>query len=298
MTETYPYSYHAYGLNVLSQIPIIGFFPTKFENFDVIVKTGVVPMNLETIINHNSFYQSNENEFLLRLDTIANYYIKNGNEITVQKLNNSMNNGVSAFITGTSFGAILNQRKMLPLHASTVIFKNKCLVFAGVSGSGKTTIAATLIKLGGILVADDISVIDFSFAKPAVYPAFPCIKIWEDSLNHIGLQSKDLEIVRSELHKYYLPIKSFRQDLAEIDCLYVLNIHKDSEFQLEKLNGVEKFRMLKKHTYFSREIQNTSLEINHFKLINRLAALVPVSVINRPIGEIRTETILRIICDL
>ncbi len=133
------------------------------------------------------FTSRHKTEFLLQIDQVARYHVRNGREIVVQLLGNSSPGDVSAFISGTVMGALMHQRRMLPIHASTVVYNEKCLVFAGISGSGKSTLAAAVIKAGGSLVADDISVIDFSGDKPSVCPAFPMIRIWEDSLKHLGI---------------------------------------------------------------------------------------------------------------
>jgi hypothetical protein len=204
---------------------------------------------------------------------------------------------ISAFLTGTSFGALLHQRKLLPLHASTVIFHGKCLVFAGLSGAGKTTLAAAIIKAGGILVADDISVIDFSNPFPEVRAAFPAIKIWADSLKHLGISTEGLEHVRGEIEKFYLPVVEFSRDPKAIHHLFILNSHNKESLEIKPLQGVDKFRVLKRHTYLFRGIPKTGLEQNHFRLVTQLASRVPVTLLTRPNGKFNTENLVRIIAD-
>ncbi|MBN2275193.1 MAG: hypothetical protein JXR41_06645 [Bacteroidales bacterium] len=295
--KKYPYSYRAYGLNILSQLPVTGFEPASFETADVHIHKGPVPENLGNIINQGVLYQSNESEFLLRMENVGAYYVRNGNEIIVQPTNTASTGEVSAFLTGTSFGALMHQKKLLPLHASTVIFKEKCLVIAGISGAGKTTLAAALIKAGGTLVADDVSVIDFSGEKPAVHPAFPTIKIWEDSLKHLDINITDLEPVRGELKKYYLPVNKFNHIYTAISHIYILNTHNRPELEIKSLQGVDKFRILKKHTYFFRGIPKTGLEKNHFILANKLAVKTPITLLTRPNREFNTEKIVKAISE-
>jgi hypothetical protein len=295
---TYPFSYRAYGLNILSQLPVIGFEPVSFEAADINIHQGTVPEKLNNIISQGVLYQSNESEFLLHMENVAAYYVRNGNEIIVQQTCHATVGEISAFLTGTSFGALLHQRKLLPLHACTVIFKDKCLVFAGISGSGKTTLAAAIIKAGGMLVADDISVIDFSGENPSVCPAFPTIKIWEDSLKHLGMSSEGLEPVRGELRKYYLPICKFNHTSTSISHIFILNTHNRPEVNLKSVQGVDKFRVLKKHTYLFRGIFKTGLAKNHFVLINKLAVQVPVSLLTRSNGEFNTDKLLQVITEI
>jgi|WetSurSiteA1Bulk_404760.scaffolds.fasta_scaffold00357_6 hypothetical protein len=291
------YSYRAFGLNVSSEIPVTGFEPAMFVSPDVTIRSGEVPELLPGAVNKGVLYQSTDKEFILRIDTVAAYHVRNGSEIIVQRLGKASEGEVSAFLIGTSFGALLHQRKLLPLHACTVLFNERCLVFAGISGAGKSTLAAALINKGGTLVADDISVIDFSLTRPAVRPAFPYLKIWDDSLTHLGISATGLEPVRGELKKYYLPVPKFSRAYAEIDQLFVLNSHNRPEFEIKPLQGMEKFRALKKHTYLFRGLAKTGREQNHFVLVNRLARLVPMSVLTRPDGDFNTSRLVQHISD-
>ena len=295
--EKYPFSYRAFSLNIVSEFPVTGFEPVPVHDPDVRIREGEVPETLARAINKGVLYQSNDKEFLLRVDPVAVYYVRNGNEIIVQRLGNASEGEVSAFLIGTSFGALLHQRRLLPLHACTVLFDEHCLVFAGISGAGKSTLAAALISKGGTLVADDISVIDFSGERPAVCPAFPYIKIWEDSLIHLGLSIAGLEPVRGELKKFYLPVPQFSRAFTAISHVFILNTHNRPEVEIKQLQGVEKFRALKKHTYLFRGIPKTGLEQNHFVLANQLAGQVPMSLLTRPTGDFNTEKLVRYLSD-
>jgi Phosphoenolpyruvate carboxykinase len=289
------YHYRAYGLSIASHIPIAGFEVIPADNPDVIITEDMVPEKLENTINSTHYFQSNDHEFILRYDSIGTYYIKNGNSITFQRAENVVESDISAFISGICMGAILQQRKLLPLHASSVIFKNKCIVFAGLSGSGKTTLAAALIKAGGTLVADDISVIDFSDLIPAVRPAFPAVKIWADSLNHLNIPVEGLIRVRGNLEKYYLPVERFSYESASIDHIVILDSINRPDFEFIGIRGAEKFRLLKNHTYLFRGIPKTGLEINHFQLVTKLATDTPVSRIIRPNHSFNTTKLIEVL---
>lgn len=289
---TYPYRYHAYGLDIISQLPVTGFEPAEVLLEDVTIRLGDVPVSLANAINKGVLFQSTETEFLLHIDHVARYYVQNGNEIVVQLLGKSAPGDISAFISGTVLGALMHQRHMLPIHASTVVYKDKCLVFAGNSGSGKSTLAAAVIKAGASLVADDISVIDFREDRPSVCPAFPMIRIWEDSLKHLGINYQDFEPVRGELRKFYMPVSLFQRSQTPIHRIFILSTYNKEKLEIRELQGVDKFRVLKKHTYLFRGIPKTGLEQNHFMLVNQLAIKVPVTLITRPNDDFNTGRLL------
>jgi hypothetical protein len=292
MSPQKKYTYRAFGLAIVSTFPVTGFEPSPVEDPDVFIYEGIVPEDIGHVINKGVVYRSNDKEFLLRVEQVASYYVSNGNEIIVQRLGKASEGEVSAFLIGTSFGALLHQRRLLPLHACTVLFSNQCLVFAGLSGSGKSTLAAALVKKGASLVADDLSVVTGDGDKPSVSPAFPFIKIWEDSLIHLGWSTTGLEPVRGELKKYYMPVQQFCESPAAIDHIFILGSHNKSGTEIRPIHGVDKFRALKKHTYMFRGIPKTGLEQNHFMLANQLAGRVPMSMLIRPNASFDTYGLL------
>jgi serine kinase of HPr protein (carbohydrate metabolism regulator) len=223
---------------------------------------------------------------------VASYYIKNGNEIIISRNTTCSINDISAFLVGSAFGALLHQRHLLPLHASTVVHKNKCFVFMGISGVGKSTLAAALIGNGATLVADDISVIDFSATTPRVIPAFPAIKIWKSTLQYLNIDSSKLKRVRGELEKYYVPVSKYADKACPIDKIFVLTTHDNNEVLLKPLEGIEKFMAVKNHTYLFRSLPKTGLEINHFNLVNQLISCVSINFIARPNSVLNTADII------
>lgn len=295
MSQPFPYYYRAYGLNIASEIPVIGFESARIDKPDVVIKLGSVPKNLDNIINQSKYFQSNNFEFLLRINNQENIYVHNGDSIILKSSFDKNHNNISVYIIGMAFGAIMHQRRLLPLHASTIVYKDKCLVFAGSSGSGKSTIAATFLKYGASFVADDVSVIDFTQGQPSVRPAFPTLKIWSDSLQYLGIESYKLARVQDELQKYYLPVDLFNKGLFAISQVFILLPQKKSGIEINSLNGIAKFLAIKKNTYLFRGISKTGMEQNFFTQVNLLAHQVPVSTIVRPIGALSAdEMVLKI----
>lgn len=283
------YSYKAFNLNIFSQFPVTGFATSEYAEPDVRVVEGIVPDSLTNPRNEGVFFQSTETEFLLKIDALAWYYVHDGREIIIQKNDTSTWQEVSVFLSGIVFGVLCHQRKLLPLHASTVIYENKCILFMGLSGSGKSTTAAYYIRKGGRLVADDVSVIDYSGDIPLVLPAYPSIKIWEDSLHKLGVKTNKLNPVRNELKKYYFPVERFQKEPVPLNHIIVLHAHNKFTFEKKEPEGINKFRMLKKHTYLFKGIPHTGMENTHFIMINRLAKQIPITVITRPAGSFMLE---------
>jgi|WetSurMetagenome_2_1015567.scaffolds.fasta_scaffold13790_6 hypothetical protein len=298
MTEKkYTYQYKAYGLKVASQIPVEGFVNASFETADVYISEGMVPKNLTKVINQGVLFQSNEQEYIFHLEHVLALHVEEGNQITVQKYGNISMAEISAFIIGNAFGIIFQQRDMLPLHACAVQYQEKCLLFAGFSGSGKTTLALTMLKSGAMLMADDLSVIDFNGAKPAVIPAFAMIKVWDDSLKHLGYPSTGLKRVREGIEKFYLPVENFMSKPMSIDRIFILRTHNEPETSILPLSGMDKFKLMQRNTHQFRSIKGTRHEQNHFHLTTRLIHEVPVVLLLRPKGNLNMEHFISLLDD-
>ncbi len=295
MSQPFPYYYRAYGLNIASNIPVIGFTECAVTEPDVTITEGDVPENLESITSKSGPFQSGDHELLFRHQPVGAFYIANGNQIVIQKAAGVKESDLSTVIVGICFGAILHQRMLLPLHASAVCFRNKCIVLAGRSGAGKTTLAAAFIKAGASLIADDVSLIKFEDEIPVVMPAFPTIKIWSDSLQHFGISSEGLLAVRDEMQKYYLPVDQFQVVPAPADHIIILDTHSNPEIEFQSMNGYEKFFELRKYTYLHKSFSGNDYLTNHFQLAGKLASKVPVHKLIRPKDNFDTDQLIHII---
>ena len=118
------------------------------------------------------------------------------------------------------------------------------------------------------------------------------IRIWEDSLKHLNIPYEDFEPVRGELRKFYMPVSLFHRSQTPIHRIFILATHNQENLEIKEIQGVDKFRVLKKHTYLFRGIPKTGLEQNHFLLVNRLASQVPVTLITRPNDDFNTGRLL------
>jgi hypothetical protein len=285
----FPYFYLAYGLHVKSQVPVTGFLEASGQAADVTISIGQVPKHLPETVNRGVLFESNSHEFLLHIEKVASFHVLNGNEVRIQPDPTGNPDDISAFISGTVFGALMHQRGMLPVHASTVLWQDKCIVFSGNSGSGKSTLAASFILSGARLLADDISVIGVEKERPEVKPAFPMMRMWQDSLHHLGISNEKLKAVRAGLQKYYFPVNNFVDSPRPIDHFFILSSHNRDEIITRSVIGVDKFKILKRHTYLFRGIRDTVQQQQHFVLVNRLAVSVPVTLVTRPNSDFTVE---------
>jgi hypothetical protein len=288
----YPYRYKAFNLNVFSQIPVAGLVESDVQMPDIVILEGKTPLQLENPLNKGVLFQATENEFLLNIMNLGRIHLQNGDIITVERIEDTSWNEFSAFILGTVFGALLHQRHLLPLHGSSVVYKKKGLIFAGTSGAGKSTLAAAFIHKGARLLADDISLISFNGGGPMIVPAFPGMKIWEDSLKQLGKNPEKYRPIRKDLKKYLYPVDKYHEQQITVDHIFIISSHNRETFEIQDMQGIEKFNALKNNTYFFRGMFKTGILATHFQMCNILAQHVPVSHITRPNGSFRMDELM------
>ena len=69
---------------------------------------------------------------------------------------------IRLYILGTCMGALLMQRKILPLHGSAIAIDGKAYAFVGDSGAGKSTLASAFLSKGYKLLSDDVIAVSLS----------------------------------------------------------------------------------------------------------------------------------------
>src|SRR5579862_2234799 len=93
------------------------------------------------------------------------------------------------------------------MHGSMVQVDDGCVIFAGPSGVGKSTLAFALYQRGHRCLSDDICSIDLGDdGAPSAVGSYPQVKLWPDSLARLKIDSASLRRVRPCLEKRAAPL--------------------------------------------------------------------------------------------
>ncbi|MBB6253709.1 hypothetical protein [Nitrospirillum iridis] len=200
------------GLRVLSELPLPELRPWTGGGrpADLSIRLGDVPDHLEDgVVIHPLVQVAPDGRCRFALAAVGAYLISSdGREVIIAPAPNATGDEIRTFLFGTVFAVVCHRRGLLPLHACCVQVGDKAVAFAGDSGVGKSTLAATLWTRGYPLLADDVTVVDMNAPDgPRVLPAFPRVKLWRDSLERLGRSVDGLGAVRASLDKYHLPVE-------------------------------------------------------------------------------------------
>ena len=199
--------YHAFGLNIDSEL-LLPDMPKISGTTDVVIQYGPVPEAIPDASLVGVRYQATPRAFLLRVDGIASYYVKNGRAIIIEPENGVAEEEIRLFLLGSVMGGLLYQRGILPLHASAVEVDGGAVLFMGPSSIGKSTLAGGFQEKGYPLLADDVCGANLNGHKIAqVAPGFPWLKLWGDALKRFKRDESGLSRVRlnPDFDKFFVP---------------------------------------------------------------------------------------------
>lgn len=274
--------YSAYGLTFSSLHPLPELCPGTGEP-DVHIYYGEVQESLHDVKKKGVCYQiSSSNNVLLSIPEIARYLICDGNKIIIHREHGAMDNAINLFLLGSAMGALLHQRGMILFHGNGIVINNKCVVFLGHSGKGKSTLAAFFSKKGYQVLADDLCGITLSENGTAVVnPGYPYLKLWSDTIEMIGENNEGLKAIRPGLEKYNFPLyDGFYSKQLPLEKIYILDSGNSKKFVLTPLKGPEKLIELVNQTYRKKFINGMGKEATHFNNCIKIAENIPLFKLN------------------
>ncbi len=240
------YYYKAFGLNISSEIELPELSSGRSEQaFDLLIQRGpiVLPKQKKTSIYRRgiraSFGSDDQNRLFLHWEGVANFRASNASVLTVDSLTTD-SDLLSLFTVSEAFGMILFQKGLFLLHASSIRIGDEAWCFMGSPGAGKSTTAAAFIKAGCTMLSDDLTAIKFDeFGKAYVIPAYPQLKIWDNTVNGLNYDRSNLTPVSEGVNKFsFQPKVGFGHE--PIPLKEVFFIHKAmNRVRLEELSAAK-----------------------------------------------------------
>lgn len=278
--------YYAFGLIFNSpSLTIPEFIPITTDDFDVMIEFGSVkPLLSSSDLIRIKAFEKNKNSFLFRAEGVANYLIQDGNKILVDITNPNVTlDEVRLFLLGTCIGVLLQQRKVICLHASAIVYSDKVLLFTGDSGVGKSTTLSYFYKKGYNVMGDDVLPIKWKENKPYVVPSVPNIKLWDNSIVAMGFDEKhEFKQLRPSENKYRMTLKDgLSKKVLPVEKCIILDWTDKKEMSFSQIPTNDAIFAFKKNTYRKAIFRLHQDKINLFEHSINLANSVPLFIAKR-----------------
>jgi len=277
-----PAGYRAFGLTILSDfdLPDLPRVSTPARP-DIVVRAGRVPPE-----------DFDRADGLRRVAGAAEGVLRarlaEGHEITVERHAEAEPSFLSAVISGELLSVALRQRGHLVLHASAVAFDDVAIGFVGASGWGKSTLAASLIGRGALLLADDVLAVDVSGVgeRPLALAAHPSARLAVEAGDGVGVDTRGLPEAhsRTEKRRKEWGERQFAPGPAPLRRLYLLEPRDSPCHEVVPLEGPAALAALLEHTRGRKLLDAPEAHAEHLRQCAAVVRTCGVALLRRRRG--------------
>lgn len=279
------YRYRANGLNLESAFEIPEMMPGSGEP-DVVIRYGDVPERIPDSISMGPCSEATPREYLLKIPDVARFWVREGRLVVISPEPGVGEDDIRVFVLSSIMGSLAHQNGFLPLHASAVEMGGECVLFAGSSGNGKSTLAAALYGRGHRLMADDLCAISVdSRGRPMVHPGYRHLKLWADALDELDPSMGELHRVRSEIDKFSVRLTDrVGSQALPLRKVFALTPRTSATVEFQEMEGREKLNFIRRETFRLKLVRGFGVRETHFALCSALAKNTPMYLVRRPQG--------------
>jgi hypothetical protein len=297
------FTYSVFGLLLSSNLPIPELIPEKNSASTpaVIIHLGASPYTAgeipskKEILTYTSAYTDEAGQPALRIWKIADgellrlaYYDgtqfwmnRKGTELWAEWPNNLKIEDAATYLLGPVLGLLLRLRGVTCLHASAVALADHAVAFVGSEGAGKSTTAALLARRGLAVISDDVVALVERDSSYYVYPAYPYLCLWPDSVEMVYGPDKKLPSFSPNWDKRLLSLAGnelrFEAKALPLGAVFVLGERgsvPDAPF-LEQLTAREGMLALVANSY-ATNLLDKEMRACEFEFFGRMLGTVPI----------------------
>ncbi len=281
--------YRAFGLRLQSTLPLPELYLVDEAGdnghegtsgaIDVVVRMAAAPPPDAPEILPD--VRCDAEQFWMDVPRVGRFLVRHGREMVVEPCPDVPDGDVRAYLLGSAMGALLQQRGLLPLHASAVEVNGRAIVFIAPAGSGKSTMAMHLQHRGHRVICDDICAVAIEGGAAWLWPGLRNLKLWRASLGAIARTPDGLEPVLVDMDKYRVPVDAPADDRA-VDLAAVVLLDWGEDFTITPLPGAEAVGALVANTFRGQLVVPMGRQAAHWRQCLDLFGAAGVYRIVRP----------------
>lgn len=279
--------YRIAGLLVQSSVPLPGVaaVASSAQPPDAVIECAPVPSGLADPTHRTAAWDIGPQQFLLRLPDGSRLQASNGCRLLIQPVADEQLADILPFVLGTGIAALLYQRGVVVLHASSVVAHGKAWLFCGHSGIGKSTLAAALCRAGHAFGGDDIAAIRLDAqGVPCMASDGRQLKLLDNSIDTLDMGDLRRQEVRAGCGKHYVepPTESSAEPLP-LGAIYFLEDGlPGAPLQLTPLGLIDAAQSLLNDSYRPRMALLMTGGAERMALTTAILRHVPAFALSRP----------------
>jgi hypothetical protein len=233
-----------------------------------------------------------EGGYLIRFHGLADFFADgSGREVVVCDSQTSLDTLRHLFLDQV-LPLVLNLRGQDALHATAVLTPRGVCAFVGSSGTGKSTLAGAFQLAGYPVLSDDCLVVRDEGQHIMATPAYPGLRLWEDTLEAVRHEGGSASPVADYTSKVRLTVAGqggeFFADPRPLVRIYALLRSADNNGcegittpAIEPLSRGAAFMKLTSST-FRLDLTDREMLVRQFHFLERVVSLVPVRRLHVP----------------
>jgi hypothetical protein len=221
----------------------------RFPIRDVKIESSSLKTTVKKPVFKDDYHNISQDEFSLNIENTAWFYASGGNYISIWPDPGADNASIELYLNGSVYGAIMHQRKIMPMHGSSFLFRGEGIMICGDAGAGKSSLTASFCINGAPFLTDDVTPLIFKEGRAFIYALSDRIKLWADTLKQLKQEEDGLPRIWPEAEKFYWPVESVAGDTFPLGRIFIIEIGEKDEIRFEQLTGPAKFTALRNGIY-------------------------------------------------
>jgi hypothetical protein len=189
---------------------------------------------------------------------------------------------IASFILNSALPCAAMLAGIPPLRATAIDLGESALLLTGPPASGKSAVAAELVRRGHLLLSDGFALIG---SDGRAMPGVTTLVLPHDTLATLGLDPLGLQPTRPGHARYHWPQAGSARS-RPISAVYQLIVHTRPALRLADIRGAERLAMLRANAFRQGEYQRFGLNQAMLQLASALSAQARFRRIWRPVKDL------------
>jgi hypothetical protein len=294
--DSLQFHYGIYGISLRSEIPLN--LPETYETAlaEIELRRGtperfskaIAGAELHSRSDWFQYAHLNDHSSYVRWHGLGQYLVSNGGrQILCDRAPDASLESFHVYLLGQALSFALVKGGFEPLHGTAIVVDGEAIVFLGDSGFGKSTLAASFLDAGSLLLTDDLLLLSQTEQGLNAHPGPSRIKLFPDTARRFFGSCVNSVPMNAETNKHVFPLETERrcEKPVPLRAVYVLapphEMRRQRRIRIETLPVREAFLALVANTFNGLIADSDRLQ-RQVAEATRLIRAVPVRKLSYP----------------